>query len=127
MKSKEEKNRCYYKKISKKEIGDHKDDHKDNYKEIFEELVAERFDEIKKSIHEINQNDILLIYCFKGNTFRKSFHDFNDDIELYKKIKPGQMNQEEAKNLLNVFKSNLNQISKGRFKSEEQKFRINFY
>ena len=31
------------------------------------------------------------------------------------------MKLEEAKKLQNVFKSNLNQISKGKFKSEEQK------
>ena len=31
------------------------------------------------------------------------------------------MKLEKAKNLQNTFKSNLNEISKGRFKSEEQK------
>ena len=31
------------------------------------------------------------------------------------------MKIEEAKNMQNVFKLNLNKISKGRFKSEEQK------
>ena len=45
----------------------------------------------------MNQND--LIYYFKGNTFRKRFNDFNNNIELFKKIKSGEMKLEEAKNL----------------------------
>ena len=92
-----------------------KDDHKDNYEEIFEELVKERFDEIE----ELNQNDLL--YYFKGNTVRKRFHDFNNGIEILKKVKSGEMKLEEAKKLQNMFKSNLNKISRGRYKSEEQK------
>ena len=50
-----------------------KDDHKDNYKEIFEELVKEKFDEIKELTYETNHD--VLIYCFKGNTTRKTFDD----------------------------------------------------
>ena len=96
-----------------------KDNHKDNYEEIFEELVKERFDEIKELTDELNQNN--LIYYFKGNTFRKRFDDFNNGIELLKKIKSGEMKLEKAKNLQNVFKSNLNEISRGRFESEDQK------
>ena len=38
-----------------------------------------------------------------------------------KKIWPGEMRLEEAKEQQNIFKSNLNEISRGRFKSEEQK------
>ena len=96
-----------------------KDNHKDNYEEIFEELVKERFDEIKELTDELNQNN--LIYYFKGNTFRKRLDDFNNGIELLKKIKSGEMKLEKAKNLQNVFKSNLNEISRGRFESEDQK------
>ena len=51
---------------------------------------------------------------FKGNLFRKRFDDFNNGIEL-----SNEMKLEKTKNLQNTFKSNLNEISKERFKSEE--------
>ena len=96
------------------------DNHEDNYKEIFEELPEERFGEIKELINKINQND--LIYYFRGNTARKRFDDFTNGIKLFEKIKPGKMKLEEAKKpLQNVFKSNLNEISRGWHKSKEQK------
>ena len=95
------------------------DDHEDNYKEIFEQLVKERFDEIKELTNEINQND--LINYFKGNAARKTFDDFNNGIKLFEKIKSREMKLEEAKKLQNVFKSNINEISKRRHKSKEQK------
>ena len=81
-----------------------KDDYKDDHKEIFEELVKERFDEIKESTDEINRNDS--IYYFKGITFRKRFGDFKNGIELFKKIKSGEMKLEEEKNC----RTHLNQI-----------------
>ena len=58
-------------------------------------LVKERFDEIKELNDEINEND--LTYYFKGNTARKRFDDFNNSIELFKKIKSGELKIEEAK------------------------------
>ena len=96
-----------------------KDDHKDTYLEIYEELVKERFDEIKELTNEINQNS--LTYYFKGNTARKRFDDFFNGIELFKKIKPGEMKLGEAKKVQSVFKKNLSEISRERYKSEEQK------
>ena len=42
-------------------------------------------------------------------------------VRNYLKKKSGEMKLEEAKNLKNVFKSNLNEISSGRYKLEEQK------
>ena len=88
-----------------------KDDHKENYKERFEELVKERFDEVKELTNKINQND--LIYYFKGNTTRKMFDDFLNGIKLFRKIQSGEVKLEEAKKLQNVFKSKLNEISRG--------------
>ena len=76
-------------------------------KKIFEELVKEKFDEIKELSNEINQNE--LIYCFKGNTVRRRFDDFNNGIELFEKVKSGKIKLKEAKKLQNVFKSNLNE------------------
>ena len=66
---------------------------------------------------EINEND--LVYYFKVSNTRKRFYDFNNGIKL-EKIRSGEMKSEKAKKLQNVFKSNLNEISKGRFKPEEQ-------
>ena len=94
------------------------DDHKDNSKEIFEEPVKERFDEIKELTNETNHN--YLIYYFKGNTARTR-HDFSNDTELFRKMQSAEVKLEEAKKLQNVFKSNLNEISRGRNKPEEQK------
>ena len=65
------------------------DDHNFNYKKVFEKLVKEIFDEIKELTNEINQND--LIYYFKSHASRKRFDDFNNGIELFKKIKSGEM------------------------------------
>ena len=50
-------------------------------KNIFEELVKERFDEMKESINEVNQND--LTYCLKVNTAKKRFDNFNNGIEFF--------------------------------------------
>ena len=68
----------------------------------------------------MNQND--LIYYFKGNTARKIVDNFNNGIELFRKIQSSKRKLKEVKKLQNVFKSNLNEISRGRNKSEEQKW-----
>ena len=60
------------------------------------------------------------MYYFKNDTARKFFNDFDSGIELFRKIQPDEMKLEDAKELQNIFKSNLNEISKGRFKSKEQ-------
>ena len=88
-------------------------------KKIFDKVVKEKFDEIKELTYQIDQND--LIYYFKNNTAKKNFNDFDNGIELFRKIQSGEMKVEDAKELQNIFKSNLNKISKGRFKSKEQK------
>ena len=74
---------------------------------------------MKELKNEINQNN--LIYYFKGNIFRKMFDDFNNGIGLFK-MKSGAMKLEEGtKQLENVFKSNINKISRGRYQSKKQK------
>ena len=62
-----------------------------------------------------------MIYCFKNNTPQKNFNDFDNGIERFREIQSGEMKLEDAKELQNIFKSNLNKISKGRIKSKEQK------
>ena len=51
----------------------------------------------------------------------KNINDFDNGIELFRKIKSGEIKLEDAKELHNIFKSNLNEISRERFKSKEQK------
>ena len=96
-----------------------KDDHKSNYKEIFDKLVKEKSNEIKELTYKIDNDD--LIYYFKNDTVKKIFNDFVNDIERFWEIQSGEVKLENAKDLENIFKSNLNEISKGRFKSKEQK------
>ena len=60
------------------------------------------------------------MYYFKGNISRKRFDDFNNGIKLFEKIRSGKMKLEEPKKLQNVFKSNVNKMSKGKFKSKEK-------
>ena len=91
-----------------------KDNHKSIYKEIFDQLVKEKFDEMKELTYEIEHDDF--IYYFKNNTARKNSNVFDDGIELFRKIQSGEMKLKDAKELQNIFKSNLNEISKGRFK-----------
>ena len=121
LKSKEKTNRCYCKLKQGKNlvaITNKYDDHKDHYQETFEELVKERFDKIKELTNGKNEND--LTFYFKGNTARERYDDYNNAIKLFEKIKYGEMKLKEAKKLQNVFKSNLHEISKRRYKSEEQ-------
>ena len=98
------------------EVLTNKDDHKRIYKKIFDRVVKERFDEIKELTYETDHDDV--IYYLKNNTNR-NFNDFDDGIELVKKIQSGEMKLEDGKELRNIFESNLNDILKGRFKSEE--------
>ena len=57
----------------------------------------------------MNQNDLTYFFYFEGNT--QWFNDFNNGIELFEKIKSGQMKLEGEKNTSNVFESNLNEIN----------------
>ena len=40
----------------------------------------------------------------------KKFNDFDNGMEFCKKIRSGEMKLEDAKELKNIFKSNLNEI-----------------
>ena len=102
-----------------------KDHCKSVCKEIFEKLVKERIDEVIELTDEINQNG--LIYYFKGNISRKRFDDFTNGIKLFEKIRSGKMKLEEPKKLQNVFKSNVNEMSKGKFKSKEKENAVKKY
>ena len=95
------------------------DDHNSIYKEIFNKLVKEKFDGIKELTYKIDHND--LIYYFKNDTVKKKFNDFDNDIQLFKKIQSGEMKLEGTKEMQNIFKLNLNEILKETVKSKKQK------
>ena len=88
-------------------------DNKSIDKEIFYKLVKRKLDEIKKLTYEIDYDN--LTFYFKNNTAKK-INDFENDIELFKKMQYKEMKLEDAKELQSIFKSNLNKISEGRFK-----------
>ena len=67
--------------------------------------------------NETNFNAV--IYYFQGNTTRKKIYNFADEIILFEKAKSGDMKLEETKKLLNVIKSNLNKIFRGKHKPKE--------
>ena len=50
----------------------------------------------------------------------KTFIDFGNYIELFTIIQSGKKKLEDTKELQNIFKSNVNEISTGRFKSKEK-------
>ena len=58
----------------------------------------------------------MLTYYFKGYTAKKRFDDFDNGIERFEKTQSNEIKLEKAKNDRNIFRSNLNQISRGRFK-----------
>ena len=76
--------------------------------------VTEKFDETEELTDEINHDD--LTSYFTGIYARKRFTDFNNGIELFRKIKYGQKKLAEAKKLQKMLKSNLNEIARGRYK-----------
>ena len=49
----------------------------------------------------------------------RKINDFENGIELFKKMQYREMKLEDAKELQNIFKSNLKKISKGRFKIQK--------
>ena len=90
-----------------------------NYKGVFQKLVRERFDIIKELTDEINHD--ILTFHFKGNTDSKRFDDFNNVQNFLKKHNLVKCSQKKQEKLQNLFKTNLNGKSRGRYKSEEQK------
>ena len=51
--------------------------------------VKEKFDKRIELTDKIDQID--LIYCFKGNTAKKKFYDFNNGIKCFEKTRSGEM------------------------------------
>ena len=84
-------------------------------KEIFEELANERMGEIQNLSKQINFNN--LIYHFKGESDPKNFIGFKGPLAFYKKA----LKKAEKKEKI---KRDIDDIPKGRYKSEDQKSAI---
>ena len=61
--------------------------------------------EIKKYL--MKQAIKCLIYYFKNNTATKDLNDFENGIEFFRKIESVEMKLEDAKEMQNIFKTNL--------------------
>ena len=68
---------------------------KNIYKGIFDKTIKQKFDEKRELIEEKNHS--CLTYYFKGDTAKKGFDNFNNCIELFKKIQSGKIKLKEAK------------------------------
>ena len=86
---------------------------------LLKKIGKEKPSKIEELTSEIDHDN--LIYYFENNTASKDCTNFENGVELYNKIKFGEMKLEDVKELQNILKSNLSKISKGRFKLEEQK------
>ena len=62
-----------------------------------------------------------LTYYFKGESAPKNFIDFKGPLDFYKNIKAGYIKLEKVEGKQKKFKSGLNEILKGGYKSEKTK------
>ena len=94
-----------------------------NQIEIFNKLVDERKDEIFKLSKELNYNNSVFNYKDK-NERGKTFNDFTDAINLYEKIKKGDIDLEKVRENLKKNKSEKTKIKRLKQKSDEQKSQL---
>ena len=87
-------------------------------KEIFNELADKKIEEITNLDKQVNPDDLL--YSYKGNTADAKFNQFDNASSLLDKIRDAKISLADAKNDQEKFKSNLNEIKKGK-KNIDQK------
>ena len=88
-------------------------------KEIFNKLVDERLEKMTNLDRIVNSKN--LIYRYKGNTNDVKFVEFDNAINIIKKIRDGKKDLADLKNNQQKFKLNLSEIKKGSKKSKEHK------
>ena len=90
-------------------------------KEIFNELADKKIEEITNLDKQVDPDDLL--YSYKGNTADAKFNQFDNASSLLDKIRDAKISLADAKNDQEKFKSNLNEIKKGKKKhrSKEKK------
>ena len=82
-----------------------------NLIEIFNKLVDKQNDEIFKLREEINYDNLMFNYDGK-NKSGKTFNDFTDVINLWEKMKKGDIDLEKTRKNQEEFKSELAKIKK---------------
>ena len=87
-------------------------------KEIFNELADKKIEEITNLDKQADPDDLL--YSYKGNTADAKFNQFDNASSLLDKIRDAKISLADAKNDQEKFKSNLNEIKKGK-KNIDQK------
>ena len=87
-------------------------------KEIFNELADKKIEEITNLDKQVDPDDLL--YSYKGNTADAKFNQFDNASSLLDKIRDAKISLADAKNDQEKFKSNLNEIKKGK-KNIDQK------
>ena len=87
-------------------------------KEIFKELADKKIEEITNLDKQVDPDDLL--YSYKGNTADAKFNQFDNASSLLDKIRDAKISLADAKNDQEKFKSNLNEIKKGK-KNIDQK------
>ena len=83
-------------------------------------LVNERKDEIFKLSKQVNYDNLMFNYKDK-NKWGKSFNDLTNAINLYEKIKKGDMDLKKVRKNKKDLKSGLNKTKRVKQKSDEQK------
>ena len=79
-------------------------------KEIFSKLAGARLEEINELDKRVDSNK--LIYRYKGLAADVKFGEFYNALNLFNKIREGQINLTETKSNQKRFKSNLGEINK---------------
>ena len=88
-------------------------------KEIFNKLSDERIEEITGLNKKVNPNN--LIYRYKGPAADVKFGEFDNALNLLKKIKEGEISLAIAKNDQTGLRSNLGEIKKQQQQQQQQK------
>ena len=90
-------------------------------KDIFNELMDEWIKEITELNKKVDLND--LVYRYKGKSPGEKLDKYHNALNLFDKIRNGEIKLAKAKNNQIIFKSHLGEIKKGNNKkrSKEQK------
>ena len=88
-------------------------------KEIFNKFIDERLEKTTDLDERVNRDD--LIYMYKGKVADKKFDEFDNALDIIKKIREGKKGLADVKNNQQDFKLYLDEIKKGAKKLKEQK------
>ena len=93
-------------------------------KEIFNNFADTRLNEVTELNKKVNLDD--LVYRYKGRTPDEKFDKYDNALNLFDKIKNGEIKLAEAKNDQIRFKSNLGKTKKGSNKKRSKEEKTNY-